>query len=105
MAESSQHAVRDVTISNREGLHARPVMRFVDVAQRFVSDVQVVSLKKEDESVDGKSAMELMLLGAVKGTRLRITARGSDAEAAADALVALVNDHFDIDYDADSSGS
>ena len=105
MADSSQHVVRDVTISNREGFHSRPVMRFVDVAQRFVADIQVVSLAKEDETVNGKSAMELMLLGAVKGTRLRVTARGPDAEEAAAALVALVNDHFGIDYDAEPSGS
>ncbi len=105
MGESQRQVVRDVTISNREGFHSRPVMKFVDVAQRFTADIQVVSLAKADETVDGKSAMELMLLGAVKGTRLRITALGSDAEQAADALVALVTDHFDIDYDAKPSGS
>lgn len=105
VGESSQQVVRDVTISNREGFHSRPVMKFVDVAQRFVADIRVVSLTKEDETVDGKSAMELMLLGAVKGTRLRITARGPDAEEAASALIALVRDHFDIDYDAEPSGS
>ena len=104
MAESSQEIVRDVTISNREGFHSRPVMRFVDVAQGFDSDIQVVSLKQPHETVDGKSAMELMMLGAVKGTVLRITARGPDAAAAAAALVTLINDHFDIDYDAEPSG-
>lgn len=105
MAASNEQVVRDVTISNREGFHSRPVMRFVDLAQSFAADVHVVSLAREEETVDGKSAMELMLLGAVKGTVLRITARGPDAAAAADALVNLVNDHFGIDYDAEPSQS
>ena len=73
-------------------------MRFVDVAQRFVADIQVVSLAKLHETVDGKSAMELMLLGATHGTRLRVTAQGPDAEEAVNALVALVGDHFGINY-------
>jgi len=42
--------------------------------------------------------MELMLLGATHGTRLRVTAQGPDAEEAVNALVALVGDHFGINY-------
>jgi len=105
MADTNQHVVRFVTVSNREGFHSRPVMRFVDVAQRFEADIQVVSMSRQEETIDGKSAMELMLLGAVQGTRLRITACGPDAAQAADALVALVNDHFGINYDETSTSS
>jgi phosphotransferase system HPr (HPr) family protein len=69
-------------------------MKFVDVAKRFVSDVSVCNVSKGTETVDGKSAMEMMLLEATQGSVLRIIARGADAEQAADALAALVRDSF-----------
>lgn len=97
MADPVPQVTRDVTISHKEGLHTRPVMRFVDLAQRFASTVRVASLANESEVVDGKSAMELMLLGATCGTQLRIVAVGADASDAVDALVQLVEDHFEID--------
>jgi phosphotransferase system HPr (HPr) family protein len=89
--------VYDVTIPNREGMHARPVMRFVDVAQRFASEIRVSRLNEENTEVDGKSPMELMLLGAIKGTQLRISAAGPDAENALAALSDLVKNRFDMD--------
>ncbi len=82
---------RDVTICNKQGLHARPVMQFVDTASRFSCDVKV---EKNTTVVDGKSPMEMMLLEATKGTQLRITACGSDAPEAVDALVGLVERGF-----------
>lgn len=94
MDDSLEPVVREVIILNREGFHSRPVMRFVDVAQRFDSDIRVTSLKNEDETVDGKSAMELMVLGATKGTTLRIAATGIDAVRAVEALVELVRNRF-----------
>ena len=94
MDDSLEPVVREVIILNREGFHSRPVMRFVDVAQRFDSDIRVTSLKNEDETVDGKSAMELMVLGATKGTTLRIAATGIDAGRAVEALVGLVRNRF-----------
>ena len=83
---------REVTIVNPQGLHARPVMKFVDLAGRFSS---AVSVKKGGDSVDGKSPMELMLLEAVQGTTLTLVARGADAAAALDALAGLVASGFD----------
>jgi phosphocarrier protein len=68
----------------------------VDLAQRFSSDVRVTALSDAGETVDGKSAMELMLLGATAGTTLRIEAAGPDAKAALEALVNLVKNSFDI---------
>lgn len=97
MAESHEPVVREVTIVNPEGFHTRPIMKFVDLAQRFVSEIRVTSLKNEQEVVNGKSAMELMLLGATSGTTLRLQAIGADAESAVDALVALVSNRFEID--------
>ncbi len=79
---------------NREGLHARPTMRFVDVAKQFSCEVSVCNTSKGTETVDGKSAMEMMLLEATQGSVLRITARGADAEQAAEALAELVRSSF-----------
>ncbi len=83
---------RDVTIVNPHGFHARPVMRFVDLAGRFEAAVQV---EKDGQAVDGKSPMELMLLEGVQGARLTLRARGPDAEDAVKALAELVTAGFD----------
>ncbi len=94
MAENSTHIEREVTIINSQGLHARPVMRFVDIANQFQSTVKV---KKGTVSVDGKSPMEMMLLEATSGTRLQLVADGQDAAALIDALAKLVADKFHED--------
>jgi len=87
------HILREVDIVNRQGLHARPVMKFVDLASTFQA---IINVDRGDgtEQVDGKSPMHMMLLAAPKGARLRIIARGEDAEAAIAALVQLVNSGF-----------
>lgn len=82
---------RDVVISNKLGLHARPAMQFVDVANMFKSAVKVC---KSDQCVDGKSIMQMMMLAAVAGTPLKIVAEGEDAAPALDALEKLVNEKF-----------
>ncbi len=82
---------RQMTIQNKYGLHARPAMQFVDVANQFQSSVKVWS---QDQSVDGKSIMQMMMLAATEGTCLRVVAEGDDAAAALDALEQLVNSKF-----------
>lgn len=92
VTDNANHTVqREMVIVNRQGLHARPVMRFVDLASRFRSTVTV---RKGDMCVDGKSPMEMMLLEANQGTALTVTAVGEDAEEAAEALARLVADGF-----------
>lgn len=94
MSDVSNDVSRDVTITYREGLHARPVMRLVDLASTFQSDIFVTNLSRRGERVDAKSAMQLMLLEATAGCVLRIEASGVDAQTAVDALVRLVEDGF-----------
>lgn len=91
-------ATREVPVPNREGLHARPAMKFVDLAGRFSASVTVSNISRGGELVDGKSAMEMMLLEATQGCVLRIEARGDDAEAAAEALAALIRDSFGMGH-------
>ena len=83
-----------VKIKNRLGLHARPAMAFVDTASQFSCSVRIL---KGEESVDGKSVMEIMLLAATQGTELQIHLQGEQAEACGVALKALVNRGFDED--------
>ncbi len=90
-----QEASREVKIRNSEGLHARPVMRFVDLACTFASDIRVTNVTRGSEAADGKSAMQMMLLEATQGSVLRIEAKGPDACEAVDALAALVDAHFE----------
>jgi len=87
------HILKEVEIVNRQGLHARPVMKFVDLACTFQSSI-LVDRGDGTEQVDGKSPMHMMLLAAPQGSRLRILARGEDAAKAVDALVQLVNEGF-----------
>jgi phosphocarrier protein len=84
-------ASRMVTVANTQGLHARPVMRFVDLASQFESRVRV---RKGKCIVDGKNPMEMMLLEATRGTELEILAEGKDAGEALEALAKLVASHL-----------
>jgi phosphocarrier protein len=76
-----------VEIKNAEGLHMRPAMQFVDLANRYDCDI-VVSNGQTD--ADGKSIMQMSMLAATCGTRLQIRAEGRDADPALDALRELV---------------
>jgi phosphocarrier protein len=82
----------EVEIINEDGLHMRPAMQFVDVANQFDSDITV---SNKDTEVDGKSIMQISMLAAIYGSKLRIRAEGPDAQEAVDALRELVEDeHF-----------
>jgi phosphotransferase system enzyme I (PtsI) len=86
---------RRTKIINVNGLHARPATRFAEVASKFNSEIFVKTANKEE--INGKSIIDLLTLGAKKGTELLITADGEDNEIALDALEGLVNDGFDED--------
>jgi phosphocarrier protein HPr len=76
-----------VEIKNADGLHMRPAMQFVDAASQFDCDVTV---SNAENSVDGKSIMQMSMLAATCGTTLTIKAEGVDAQQAIDALRQLV---------------
>lgn len=85
-----------VTISNRLGLHARPAMLFVQTAANWHSDI-TVRRTDQQETVDGKSIMQMMMLAATQGTALEVQATGDDADQAVKDLVALVKSNFNDD--------
>ena len=76
-----------ITIENALGIHARPAAMFVQLASQFESDITV---RKNDDEVDGKSLMGLLMLAAGKGTKLCLTFAGPDAEAAKEAFHDLI---------------
>lgn len=85
---------KELTIENRNGLHARPSALFVKTASRFRAEIWV---EKDDERVNGKSIMGLMMLAAGKGSVLRITAEGEDAEVVLGEIEALISSRFGED--------
>ncbi|MEI6322597.1 MAG: HPr family phosphocarrier protein [bacterium] len=82
---------KDLTIENRNGLHARPAALFVKTSSRFHSEVWV---EKDGEKVNGKSIMGLMMLAAGKGSVLRVTAEGEDAALVMKELESLIATRF-----------
>ncbi len=82
---------KKLTILNKLGIHARPAAQFVRVASRFQADVTV---EKDDESVDGKSIMGLMMLAVGCGAEITVIADGADEEQAMAALEELVAGKF-----------
>lgn len=82
---------RQLRILNADGLHARPATRFAEIANQYSANVRV---KAKDKEVNGKSVIELLTLGAERGTDIRIIADGRDAAGALDALSNLVSGNF-----------
>jgi phosphocarrier protein len=78
-------------IVNRLGLHARAAVLLVQAATRFDAQVTVT---KDDQSVDGRSIMGVMMLAAEQGSYIDVETTGQDARAALDAITALVANRF-----------
>lgn len=81
----------ELIIQNQKGLHARAAAAFVKTIERIDADVKVERL---GQTVGGCSIMGLMMLAASKGTTIKITACGNQAQEAIDCLVALINNKF-----------
>ena len=82
---------KDLLIINKRGLHARASAKFVQLVERFTSEIWVT---RGSETVGGHSIMSLMMLAAGPGTMVKVTALGPDAEAAIKAITDLVESKF-----------
>ena len=87
-------ASKEIIVSNKLGLHARPAMQFVDLANSFKSEIKVTKFGEEPGEADGKSVMQMIILAATEGTRMRIDAEGEDAQEAVKKLAQLFEDKF-----------
>ena len=85
---------KELLVTNKLGIHARPAAMFVKTANRFECDVYV---EKDGERVNGKSIMGLMMLAAGPGSKLMVFAEGEDAAKAVVELEALLRRKFDED--------
>ncbi len=83
--------IREVTINNQVGLHARPATFFIQKANEFKSSVWI---EKDERRVNAKSLLGVLSLGIVKGTSVNIIADGSDEEEAVDTLAELIDTGF-----------
>jgi len=82
---------REIEIQNKLGLHARAAAKLTQTAAKFVADVW---LSRNGRRVNAKSVMGVMMLAAGRGSRIAVETQGVDADAALDAIAALVNDKF-----------
>ena len=88
---NDETVARVVTVSNPQGLHARPAEMFVRMANQFEARIEVI---KDGECVNGKSILEILTLFAVQGTQLSIRATGCDASDAVKSLTELFAEGF-----------
>jgi phosphocarrier protein len=85
---------KELTVLNKQGIHARPAARFVKTANQFLSEIFV---EKDGEKINGKSIIGLMMLAAGPGSKFTVHAKGSDAHLALAEIEALVKRKFDED--------
>jgi phosphocarrier protein len=83
---------KELLVQNKMGIHARPAAMIVRVTNKFKSEVLV---EKDEEQVNGKSIMGLMMLAAAKGTKVKFIATGEDAPAMLAEIEALFAKKFD----------
>ena len=82
---------KEITVSNKLGIHARPAAQFVKTASEFKAEIRV---EKDGEEVDGKSIMGLMMLAAEQGAVILVAAEGDDAESALKEIGELIESGF-----------
>ena len=78
-------------IVNELGLHARAATKFVQLAAKYSCDVDI---EKDDQTVNGKSIMGILMLVAAKGTTITLRTRGAQATECLNALAELVRSRF-----------
>ena len=79
------------TIVNKLGLHARAAAKFVTQASLFDSEIYV---KRNNQNVNGKSIMGIMMLAAAKGSEIELIIDGADEKQAMQSLLELIENRF-----------
>ena len=87
-----QSLTKELVVQNKMGIHARPAAMIVRITNKFKAEVFV---EKDEEQVNGKSIMGLMMLAAGKATKVKFIATGADAAAMLTELEALFARKFD----------
>jgi phosphotransferase system HPr (HPr) family protein len=79
---------RKIRVKNKQGLHARPAALFVQIANKYDSAIKVI---KDDQVVNGKSIMGILMLAAEKDSEVTLIAEGNDSEEALNELELILN--------------
>ena len=85
---------RELQIINKLGMHARAAAKFVKLASEFSCNIEV---ERNNQRVNGKSIMGVMMLAANKGSTIIIHADGDDEQRGMDSLARLINERFEED--------
>ncbi len=83
---------KELIVKNKQGLHARPAALFVQIANKFDAQIAVI---KDNEKVNGKSIMGILMLGAEEGSTIILEAQGKDAESALVELEKIIDKQED----------
>jgi phosphocarrier protein HPr len=84
---------KELIVKNKSGLHARPAAIFVQIANKFDARITV---RHDDEEVNGKSIMGILMLGAERNSAIIVEADGTDAEAALAELEKLISSEEEL---------
>lgn len=82
---------KEVQLTNKLGLHARPAAMVVQTASKFSSEIKLI---KDDLEINGKSIMGVMMLAAEKGSTIKIRVEGEDEAQALEKLIQLFESKF-----------
>ena len=93
-SDSNETLSKELVVQNKMGIHARPAAMIVRIANTYTGEVWV---DKDDEQVNGKSIMGVMMLAAGQGSMVEATAEGEDAAELLDALGVLIEAKFNED--------
>jgi phosphotransferase system HPr (HPr) family protein len=85
---------RRIKLVNRQGLHARPIQRIVEICRRHQAKIRIA---RGVDEVDGRSILEMLTLAAPRGTELMLTAEGDDEQSLIAELVSLIEGRFGED--------
>lgn len=82
--------IKELIVTNKVGLHARPAANFVKAAAGFKCKITLENLDRGSAPINAKSILNVLGAGVQKDHRIRLTAEGADEAAAIDALSTLV---------------
>ncbi|MBQ6895401.1 MAG: HPr family phosphocarrier protein [Clostridia bacterium] len=83
--------IKEVTVQNQVGLHARPATFFIQRANEYKS---TISIARDERKVNAKSLLGVLSLGITKGVTITLSAEGADEQEAVDGLVELITSNF-----------
>ena len=83
---------KEIIIKNKLGLHARAAVKFVNLANRFVSTVKI---EKDGNEIDGKSILGILTLAATQGSKVILRVSGKDEKETMSALIKLIENKFE----------